>query len=100
MIYELLECEVTPGAEAAFEAAYRKASELLLRAKGCRSVRMLHGIEEPTKFRVLIQWETVENHTQDFRGSPDHKALIELIRPHYARPGLVQHYELVFDTGA
>lgn len=100
MIYELVEAEVKPGAEAEFEAAYAQATALLLKAKGCRSVRMMRGIERPSVFRILVQWETIEDHTQGFRGSPAHQQLIAQTRQHYANPALVQHYTLVSDTEA
>jgi heme-degrading monooxygenase HmoA len=98
VIYELVEAEIKPGAEAAFEAAYAQATTLLQRTPGCHSVRMLRGVEEPSKFRILIQWESLEHHTQGFRGSPDHQQLISLTRPHYLYPSLVQHYTVVIDT--
>jgi heme-degrading monooxygenase HmoA len=92
MVLELVEIEVKPGSEAAFEAAYGQATELLKRAKGCRSVRVMRAIEKPCRYRVFVQWQTLENHTGDFRGSPDHRRLIELTRPHYAQPAEVVHY--------
>jgi len=97
MVFELVEVEVKAGSAAAFEVAYGKATELLLRAKGCSSVRMLRGIEQPNRYRILVQWETLENHTEDFRGSADHQELITLTRPHYERPSVVQHYEVAID---
>ena len=100
MIYELVEAEVKPGSEEAFQTAYGEATKLLLRAKGCRSVRMMRGIERPNFFRILVQWETIEDHTQGFRGSPAHQQLIAQTRQHYANPALVQHYTLVSDSDA
>ena len=100
MIYELVEAEVKPGSEEAFEAAYAQATALLLRAKGCRSVRMMRGVERPNVFRILVQWEALENHTEGFRGSPAHQQLISLTRHHYAQPALVQHYTIVSDSDA
>ena len=29
------------------------------------------SIEKPARYRLFVQWETVENHTVDFRGSAD-----------------------------
>jgi heme-degrading monooxygenase HmoA len=29
------------------------------------------SIEKPSRYRLFVQWETVENHTVDFRNSPD-----------------------------
>lgn len=95
MVYELGEMTIRPGSEAAFEAAYAEALTLLRRAKGFRSAQVMRGLEHPDHYRVLIAWETLENHTDDFRGSPDHARLIELVRPHYAEPARILHYTVV-----
>ena len=53
---------------------------------GCRSVRMTHGIETPTRFVLLVEWDSVEAHEDNFRaptGSPQWRAAIG---PYFAAP--------------
>jgi heme-degrading monooxygenase HmoA len=95
MVLEIVEVDAVPGAEAAFEEAYRTAADLLHRAKGFMSMQLLRGIEEPNRYRVLVQWQTLESHTRDFRESPDYQVLVGLTRAHAASRAVVQHYELV-----
>jgi quinol monooxygenase YgiN len=36
---------------------------------GCRSVRMTRGIESPSRFVLLVEWDSVEAHEQNFRAT-------------------------------
>jgi quinol monooxygenase YgiN len=71
MIWEIAQIEVKPGMEAEFEAGVAKATPVFKRAKGCKGVELHRGIEKPGRYRLIVTWETVENHTVDFRGSTD-----------------------------
>ena len=48
-----------------------KAAPLFQRAKGCRGMELQRSVERPNRYRLFVQWETLENHTVDFRGSAD-----------------------------
>lgn len=100
MIFELVEMNVTPGMEAAFEAAFEPAIELLRRSNGCESARLLRCIEFPSRFRVLVQWQTLEHHTEQFRGSADHKKFKEIIAPFVERSSGAEHHSVVLETVA
>ena len=39
------------------------------RTPGCRSVRMTRGIESPSRFVLLVEWDSVEAHLENFRAS-------------------------------
>ncbi|HXQ52624.1 MAG TPA: antibiotic biosynthesis monooxygenase family protein [Stellaceae bacterium] len=71
MIVEIAQIDVKPGLEAEFESGVAKAVPLFARAKGCTGVELKRSIEKPRRYRLFVQWETVENHTVDFRGSAD-----------------------------
>jgi heme-degrading monooxygenase HmoA len=98
MIVELVEMDVTPGGEAAFETAFGPAIELIKRSKGCLSARLLHGIENPSRFRVVVEWETLEDHTEGFRGSPGHLKFKEIIAPFVVRSGGAEHHTVALHT--
>ena len=98
MIIELVEMDVKPGSEAAFETAFGPAIELVRRSKGCLSARLLHGIENPSRFRVVVEWETLEDHTEGFRGSPDHTLFRDIIRPYVVRSAPTEHHTVVLQT--
>ena len=49
----------------------QKAAPLFKRAKGCTGMTLQRSVEMPARYRLFVQWDTVENHTVDFRGSAD-----------------------------
>ena len=70
MILEIAQIDVKPGTEADFEGAVAKAAPLFKRAKGCIAMELQRSIEKPSRYRLFVQWETLEDHTVAFRGSP------------------------------
>lgn len=91
MIYEIAEIEVKPGQEAEFEANVAKAAPLFRRAKGCNGLELHRSIEKPSRYRLTVQWETVENHTVDFRGSSDFQEWRKLVGHCFAGTPVVEH---------
>ena len=69
MITEIAQIDVKPGSEKDFEAAVAKARPLFLRAKGGNGFELHRSIEKPSRYRLVAKWQTLENHTVDFRGS-------------------------------
>ena len=69
MILERAVIHVLPGQEAEFEAALVEAREVISQAEGFRSLRALRGIERKRDYLLLIEWETLEDHTVGFRQS-------------------------------
>ncbi|WP_426341928.1 antibiotic biosynthesis monooxygenase family protein [Pseudoduganella sp. S-14] len=91
MIYELAEFEIIDGQGAEFEAAVQKAVPLFQRAKGCKSMRLERVIERANTYMLVIVWETLENHTVDFRGSEDFQAWRGMVGPYFANAPRVEH---------
>jgi heme-degrading monooxygenase HmoA len=91
MVTEIALIDVKPGMEAEFEAAAAKARPLFARAKGSIGIELHKSIEKPQRYRLLAKWETLENHTVDFRGSDDFAAWRALVGPYFAAPPEVEH---------
>lgn len=91
MILEIAQIDVTPGQESDFEAGVQKAVPLFRRAKGCRSMTLQRSHENPSRYRLFVQWETLENHTKDFRESADFQDWRKLVGPYFASPPEVEH---------
>ena len=91
MFLEIAQIDVKPGTEAEFEAGVKKAMPIFKRAKGCKSLALQRSVEKPSRFRLFIQWETVENHTVDFRGSADFQEWRKLVAHCFAVPPYVEH---------
>ena len=91
MILEIAQIDVKPGMEAEFESGVAKAAPVFRRAKGCTGLALQRSIEKPARYRLFVQWETVENHTVDFRGSPDFAEWRKLVGHCFASPPEVEH---------
>jgi heme-degrading monooxygenase HmoA len=98
MITEIAQIDVKPGTEKDFEAAVAKARPLFLRAKGGKGFELHKSIEKPSRYRLMAQWETLENHTVDFRGSEDFAAWRALVGQYFASPPEVEHTQAVLTT--
>ena len=98
MITEIALIDVKPGSEKDFEAAVAKAKPLFLRAKGGKGFELHKSIEKPSRYRLVAKWETLENHTVDFRSSEDFTAWRALVGPYFAAPPDVEHTETVLTT--
>ncbi|MDQ1733188.1 MAG: hypothetical protein QOK10_3347 [Pseudonocardiales bacterium] len=91
MVLEVALIDVTPGAEDDFEAGYRQAKQALASSEGLRSIRMTHGIETPSRFVLLVEWDSLDAH-QAFRDSDRFAVWRAGIGPHFAGPPHVEHF--------
>jgi heme-degrading monooxygenase HmoA len=91
MILEIAQIEVKAGLEKEFESGVAKATPVFARAKGCRGMELHRSIEKPSRYRLLVKWETLENHTVDFRGSDDFKVWRGLVGHCFAGAPEVEH---------
>ena len=91
MILEIAQIDVKSGMEAEFEAGVAKAAPLFQRAKGCVSMELQRSIEKPNRYRLMVGWETLDNHMVDFRESADFQEWRALVGPYFEKPPEVEH---------
>lgn len=100
MILELADIRIQPGKQAEFDAAIKKGVETVIsKAKGFRGYKINKGIESPERYVLMIFWETLENHTVDFRGSPAFQDWRAIVGPFFAAPPAVEHFNLLAKSG-
>jgi heme-degrading monooxygenase HmoA len=92
MIVERVLMPITPGREADFETAMAQARHVVAQSKGFRSIRVTRGIESPSTYLLILEWDTLEDHTVGFRESELFPQWRELIGPFFAEPPAVEHY--------
>ena len=98
MILEIADIRIPPGRQADFDAAIRRGLETVVSKAACfRRARVVKGIESPERYQLMIEWETLENHTVDFRGGPLFAQWRAIVGPFFAAPPSVEHYSLVVD---
>jgi quinol monooxygenase YgiN len=95
VITEIAQIEIRPGREEEFEAAVTQALPLFLAADGCDGVDLHRSVEHPTRYRLMVRWETVEHHTVAFRASEGFTRWRALVGPHFAAPPQVEHVRSV-----
>ena len=98
MITENPQIDVKPGSEKDFEAAVAKAKDAFGRSKGFHGFELHKSIEKPQRYRLMVKWATLENHTVDFRGSEAFTEWRGLVGPYFAAPPEVEHTETVVTT--
>lgn len=96
MILELADIRIHPGQQAAFdEAIQRGLREVISKAKGFQGFKVNKGIESPERYILQIFWDTLENHTIDFRQSAAFADWRAIVGPFFAGPPTVEHFDLV-----
>ena len=96
MILELADIRIQPGQQAAFdEAIEHGVRTVIANAKGFQGYKVNKGIESPERYLLQIFWETLENHTVDFRESPAYAEWRAIVGPFFAEPPTVEHFKLL-----
>jgi heme-degrading monooxygenase HmoA len=90
MVLEVAQFDIRPGAEAAFEAGYRSVVGALRESAGLLSIRMTRGVEIPTRFVLLAEWDSLEAH-QAFRDSDRFAIWRGGIGEYFAQPPHIEH---------
>jgi heme-degrading monooxygenase HmoA len=91
MVSEIAQISIKAGLEKDFEAGVAKAVPVFLRAKGCHGVRLERSIEHPSRYLLVVAWDTVEDHTVGFRSSEDFKEWRRLVGHCFENAPEVQH---------
>ena len=92
MVLEVALIDVLEGREEEFEAAYAKAYPLLAESPGLRSVRMTRGIETRSRFVLLVEWDSIDAHIDNFRASDRFTQWRALIGPYFDGAPRVEHF--------
>ncbi|QWE16149.1 antibiotic biosynthesis monooxygenase [Polynucleobacter sp. AP-Nino-20-G2] len=96
MILEHCDIEIDPSKAAQFEEAIlRGVNTVIAKSKGFRGFKVNRSVENPARYLLLIYWETMENHTVDFRGSEAFTEWRAIVGPFFAKPPVVEHCTLV-----
>ncbi|MFZ6773982.1 antibiotic biosynthesis monooxygenase family protein [Undibacterium sp. SXout7W] len=96
MILELADIRIQPGKQAEFDVAIERGlNEVIAKATGFRGYKVNKGIESPERYVLMIFWETLENHTVDFRESPAFLEWRAIVGPFFAAAPVVEHFNLL-----
>ena len=100
MILEHADITIAPGKNAEFEEAIQRGiTTVISQAKSFRDARVHRGVESTGRYLLTIHWDTLENHTVDFREGPLFPAWRAIVGPFFAKPPVVEHFELAHERG-
>ena len=95
MILEVAILDVIPEQEAAFEAAFAQAQTIISGMNGYISHQLQRCLERPSRYILLVNWETLEDHTVGFRQSPEYQEWRKGLHHFYDPFPTVEHHTMV-----
>ena len=95
MILEVAILDVIPEQTAEFERSFSEAQKIISLMKGYISHQLQKCLEKPNRYILLVNWETLDDHTQGFRGSAEYQEWRRLLHHFYDPFPEVEHYRLV-----
>jgi heme-degrading monooxygenase HmoA len=98
-VIEYIRYEFPPDATAEFEAAYQAVGRFLTESPHCLGWELARGVEEPGRFVVRIEWDSIEGHEQGFRGSPEFSLFFGTLSAFSGQRLEMAHYSPVDGSG-
>jgi heme-degrading monooxygenase HmoA len=95
MITEHALLPVISGFEEEFERALGAATPIIASMHGFRHLTVSRSIESPNTYLLLVEWDTLEDHTEGFRGSPEYEQWRALLHKFYDPFPAVEHFQVV-----
>ncbi len=95
MILEVAILDVKTGLEADFLAAFNQAQSIISSMSGYISHDLQQCVETPNRYILLVQWQTLEDHTIGFRESPQYQQWKALLHHFYDPFPTVEHFHTV-----
>ena len=100
MVLESGTLSVIPGREEEFEEAFEEAKGIIANSPGCHGVELRRMVENPSEYLLLVRWETIEDHTEGFRGSAAFEQWRTLLHHFYEpKPVMVHSHHVSAETG-
>ena len=92
MILEVAILDVKPGQEADFETAFGEAQQIISSMPGYHSHQLQNCLENRHRYILLVNWQTLEDHTRGFRESEEYQRWRALLHHFYDPFPEVEHY--------
>ena len=96
MVLEVAILDVKSGQTQDFETAFLQAQTIISSMKGYVSHQLQKCLEKPNRYILLVNWQTLEDHTLGFRGSDAYQEWRRLLHRFYDPFPDVEHYETLY----
>lgn len=94
MVVEYIRYTVPPTRAEEFEDAYQRAGRVLDADPHCLRWEVARGVEEPERFVVRIERDSIEGHEQGFRSSPQFGQFFVAVKPFFNQIDEMKHYQV------
>jgi heme-degrading monooxygenase HmoA len=95
MILEVAILNVIAGSETQFENDFATAGQYISQTPGYIKHTLSKCIERLNQYLLLVEWETLQDHTEGFRQSPQYLEWKRLLHHYYDPFPVVEHYEAI-----
>ena len=95
MILEVAMLQIKNGRGASFEQAFAQAQKIISSMPGYVSHQLQRCLEVPDRYVLLVNWNTLEDHTIGFRQSAQYQQWRLLLHDFYQPFPVVEHFEMV-----
>ncbi|MFM2055622.1 MAG: hypothetical protein RLY71_7 [Pseudomonadota bacterium] len=93
MILEVADIRIAPDRQDEFEqAAHHGIQTVTAKSSGFRGYQVRHSIESPERYLLLLEWDTLEDHTVGFRGSAAYTEWRNIVAGFFTQPPVVEHF--------
>lgn len=92
MILEVATLDVKPGQQAQFEQAFARTQNIIAGMRGYISHQLQRCIENDNRYVLLVNWQTLEDHTIGFRQSFEYQEWRKLLHHFYDPFPTVEHF--------
>lgn len=93
VVLEVARLDVKPQSRSQFEAAFAQAQTIIQSMPGYLSHDLQHCLEDENRYVLLVQWQTLEDHTVGFRESAQYQQWKVLLHHFYDPFPVVEHYQ-------
>jgi hypothetical protein len=92
---EMAILNVLPNQNKEFERAFKQAQKIIQDRPGYISHRLEKRVEQDSQYLLLVEWQSIEDHTQGFRKSAEYQQWKALLHHFYAPFPEVMHFNSV-----
>ena len=100
MILEVAVLDVKATMEKEFEASFFQAQNIISSMKGYISHQLHKCIESNSRYILLVNWDTLEDHIDGFRNSPEYQQWKKLLHHFYEPFPEVEHYQCIAENSS
>ena len=92
-VLEVAVLDVKKGMELEFERAFAKAQIIISSMKGYMNHQLKKCVESESRYILLVNWQSLDDHVEGFRGSKQYQEWRDLLHHFYEPFPVVEHYK-------